>query len=115
MRPVPIAERWLPQPVSLETGAGMHRFVWDLRWDAVRATSEELEEDEYSAPRGPRVAPGEYQVKLVVDGVTMSRVAAGADGSDGRRQLQTELAEQQRLGLEDLRGGTEQRGRRWQK
>jgi photosystem II stability/assembly factor-like uncharacterized protein len=97
-RPLPIAERWLPQPVSLHTTAGMHRFVWDLRWDQ-SGDGEELEEDEYSAPRGPRVAPGAYQVKLAVDGATMrQRLPVQMDPRS--KATAAELAEQQRLGLE---------------
>jgi len=96
--PVPIAERWMTKPVSLATGPGMHRFVWDLRWDG-SGTSEELEEDDYGAPRGPRAAPGDYQVKLFVDGVTMA--APLTIQMDPRsKATAAELAEQQRLGLE---------------
>ena len=98
MRPVPIAERWLPKPVSLESGAGMHRFVWDLRWEG-SGESEASEDDEYGPPRGPRAAPGTYQVKLSVDGMTMSEPLQIA--MDPRsKATAAELAEQQRLGLE---------------
>lgn len=97
-RPLPIAERWLPRPVSLETAAGMHRFVWDLRWDA-SGDGEELEEDEYSAPRGPRVAPGTYQVKLAVDRATM--IQSLEIQMDPRSKATAEvLKEQERFGLE---------------
>ena len=97
-RPLPVAERWLPQPVSLDTAAGMHRFVWDLRWDD-SGQSEDLEEDEYSAPRGPRVAPGRYQVKLVMPGGTLSEPLE-VQMDPRSKATADELAEQQRLGLE---------------
>ncbi len=55
--PLPIAEGWLPKPKVLESGSGMHRFVWDLRWSSAGA-GEEFEEEGFRAPKGPRVTPG---------------------------------------------------------
>ena len=96
--PIPIAERWLPKPIALENGAGMHRFVWDLRWNSA-GTGEEFEEASFFAPRGPRVVPGSYQVKLTVDGVTFNQPLQVE--MDPRSKATTaELQEQQRLGLE---------------
>jgi photosystem II stability/assembly factor-like uncharacterized protein len=69
--PVPIAERWLAKPQVLDKSAGMHRFVWNLAWGAEIA--EAGGEEEYSTPRGPRAAPGEYEVRLTVDGKTISQ------------------------------------------
>jgi len=67
--PLPIAERWLPKPQALAPTPGMHRFIWDLCFDGGTGESEERSGDEASgAPRGPRVVPGTYQVKLTVDG-----------------------------------------------
>ena len=68
-RPLPIAPQWLPKPVKLESSAGMHRFVWDLRWSS-SGTSEEVEDEGFGAPRGPRIIPGTYDVKLTVDSAT---------------------------------------------
>jgi photosystem II stability/assembly factor-like uncharacterized protein len=65
--PLPIAERWLPQPSQLGTKPGMHRYVWDLRWGGAESEGGAGEE-EYRAPHPPRVAPGIYSVKLTVDG-----------------------------------------------
>jgi photosystem II stability/assembly factor-like uncharacterized protein len=65
--PVPIAERWFPKPEVLETNPGMHRFVWDLCWGSSGGPSVD-EESEYRSPRGPKVVPGIYTVKLTVDG-----------------------------------------------
>ena len=98
LTPLPIAERWLPNPVALESSAGMHRFVWDLRWDS-SGTSEELEDEGYSAPRGPRVAPGEYQVKLTIDGTTLSEPLQ-VEMDPRAKATRAELAAQQTLGLE---------------
>ena len=64
--PVPIAERWFPKPEVLGTNPGMHRFVWDLSWGSSGAPGVD-EESEYRNPRGPKVVPGIYTVKLTVD------------------------------------------------
>jgi len=96
--PLPIAERWLPKPVVLENIAGAHRFVWDLRWGSSGANPE-VDEQGFGAPRGPRVVPGTYQVKLTVDGNTFTQPLNVA--TDPRSQATTaELNEQQRVGLE---------------
>jgi photosystem II stability/assembly factor-like uncharacterized protein len=69
--PMPIAERWFPKPEVLEKTAGMHRFVWNLVWSNSGGDSAEaLDEDDYFAPRPPRVMPGDYEVRLTVEGKT---------------------------------------------
>ncbi|MDQ2936681.1 MAG: glycosyl hydrolase [Acidobacteriota bacterium] len=50
---------------------GLNRFVWDLRYaESVRFPGMILWAGEM---RGPRVAPGMYQVRLTVDGKTMTQ------------------------------------------
>ena len=51
---------------KIPAGAGMNRLVWDLRM----ADPEQVPGAFYSGlpPRGPRVAPGQYTVKLTVAG-----------------------------------------------
>ena len=96
--PLPIAERWLPKPIVLDNTAGAHRFVWDLRWGSSGANPE-VDEQGFGAPRGPRVVPGTYQVKLTVDGNPFTQPLNVA--MDPRSQATTaELNEQQRVGLE---------------
>ena len=52
------------------TDPGLNRFVWDLRYaDSVRFPGMILWAGNM---RGPRVAPGMYQVRLTVDGKTMT-------------------------------------------
>ena len=68
---LPIAERWFPKPQVLKATAGEHRFVWDLH--ANGSGSGMGDEDAPGAPAGPRVAPGSYTVRLIVDGVTMQQ------------------------------------------
>ncbi len=66
--PLPIAERWFPKPSVLETTSGMHRYVWDLRWKSSSEGEPADDEDAYGSPRGPRIVPGNYTLKLIVDG-----------------------------------------------
>jgi hypothetical protein len=106
MPPMPIAPRWFPAPVALEGSAGMHRFVWDLRWNS-SGTGEEFEDEGYGAPRGPRVTPGRYQVKLTVDGVTFSQPLQ-VEMDPRSKAGAAELEQQLKLALEvfgDVRRG----------
>ena len=97
--PLPIAPRWLPTPVTLENTAGMHRFVWDLRWSS-SGSPEEVEEDEgYGAPRGPRITSGIYQLKLNVDGNTLIQNLK-VEMDPRSAATSAELDEQLRRGLE---------------
>jgi photosystem II stability/assembly factor-like uncharacterized protein len=96
--PLPIAARWLPKPVVLENTAGMHRFVWDLRWNS-SGTGEEFEDEGYGAPRGPRVSPGAYQVKLTVDGSVINEPLQ-VEMDSRSKATAAELEQQQSLGLE---------------
>jgi photosystem II stability/assembly factor-like uncharacterized protein len=57
-------------PPRLPLDVGLNRFAWDLRYtDAVRFPGMILWAGE---TRGPRVTPGKYQVRLTVDGFTMT-------------------------------------------
>jgi photosystem II stability/assembly factor-like uncharacterized protein len=95
----PIAERWFPKPQRLETSAGMHRFIWDLRW----ASSGDKDHDADSGgddfvPRGPRVVPGQYTVTLTIDGRKMTAPLTVV--MDPRSSAtQAVLQQQQELGL----------------
>lgn len=96
--PLAIAERWLPKPAVLESSAGSHRFVWDLRWGSSGANAE-IDEEGFGAPRGPRAVPGAYQIKLTVDGASFTQPLRVE--MDPRAQVtNAELNEQLRLGLE---------------
>jgi len=94
---VPVAERWFPKPQRLESSVGAHRFVWDLRWNS---SGDATGEDEDSAsPKGPRVLPGIYTVKLTVDGETLTQIFEVQ--MDPRSSATTAvLAEQERLARE---------------
>ena len=57
-------------PARVPMDVGLNRFVWDLRYqDAVRFPGMILWAGEI---RGPRITPGKYQLKLTVDGNTLT-------------------------------------------
>ncbi len=57
-------------PARVTTNVGLNRFVWDMRYaDATRFPGMILWAGE---TRGPRIVPGNYQVKLTVDGQTIT-------------------------------------------
>ncbi|MDX6447287.1 MAG: hypothetical protein QOH71_4361 [Blastocatellia bacterium] len=63
-------EGFFGTPAQLPAEAGLNRFVWDMRYaDAVRFPGMILWAGE---TRGPKVVPGTYQVKLTVDGSTLT-------------------------------------------
>ncbi|HEY6242601.1 MAG TPA: hypothetical protein VIX17_01565 [Pyrinomonadaceae bacterium] len=56
---------------TVSMDVGLNRFIWDTRYsDAVRFPGMILWAGE---TRGPKIAPGNYQVKLTVDGKTLSQ------------------------------------------
>jgi photosystem II stability/assembly factor-like uncharacterized protein len=68
-----IASYWIRPAQPLPTTAGMHRFVWDLRYPPPEGTRRSypmtaVYGDTPSMPQGPWVLPGEYTVRLTVDG-----------------------------------------------
>jgi photosystem II stability/assembly factor-like uncharacterized protein len=69
---------WLRQPRVLSADPGMHRWVWDIRLRPPDALSHDypisaIYHDTPAEPLGPWVTPGEYVVKLTVDGQTNSQ------------------------------------------
>jgi photosystem II stability/assembly factor-like uncharacterized protein len=70
--PLPVAERWFTKPELLEKAAGMHRFVWNLRWGS-SGGPEADEDSEYRNPSGPKAIPGIYKVRLTADGKTFEQ------------------------------------------
>ena len=90
---LPIAERWFPKPQVLETTTGEHRFVWDLAAGGAGTGAGDDDEDEAGMPPGPRVPPGDYTLRLSVNGTVTDRPLHVA--MDPRTQATTpELAQQ---------------------
>jgi photosystem II stability/assembly factor-like uncharacterized protein len=57
-------------PARASTDVGLNRFIWDMRYpEAVRFPGMILWAGQ---TQGPRIVPGTYQVKLTVDGQTMT-------------------------------------------
>ncbi|MDE1895040.1 MAG: hypothetical protein KGH90_12010, partial [Xanthomonadaceae bacterium] len=58
------APEWVPQPTPVATGAGMHRFVWDLHYAAPALPGSGGD----AANAGVWAPPGAYTIDLQVDG-----------------------------------------------
>ncbi len=95
--PMPIAERWFPKPQVVERTDGMHRFVWNLEWGGGGA--EAGGDEGYGSPHGPRAVPGEYEVRLTVDGRSWTQ-ALKVTMDPRTTATAPELEQQLKLGLE---------------
>ncbi|MGH9467813.1 MAG: WD40/YVTN/BNR-like repeat-containing protein, partial [Terriglobales bacterium] len=129
--PPNVTSYWLTPARALPTGAGMHRWVWDLRYPPPEALGRE---DNYSIaatpgasfrlPQGPLVLPGQYEVRLDVDGHSYSQpltvkqdprvhvpTAALEAQMDLEMRIRTDLASSMRAfrGIEALRAELRQR------
>src|SRR6266478_2312422 len=60
---VPIQVEWIRDPKPLLAEAGMHRFVWDLRYALPKGVRRS-----FWGPAGPMAGPGNYTVKLTANG-----------------------------------------------
>jgi photosystem II stability/assembly factor-like uncharacterized protein len=75
---VNIPTYWIRPPQPVGTGAGMHRFVWDLHyppcdWMPPRYPISAIYGETWREPRGPWALPGNYTIKLSVDGRSYSQ------------------------------------------
>ncbi len=66
---------WTRPQRQLSTAAGMHRWIWDLHYTAPEAMRHEypiaaIPHDTPRYPLGPNALPGNYTVRLTVDGKT---------------------------------------------
>ncbi|HXI28901.1 MAG TPA: hypothetical protein VNG89_10765, partial [Vicinamibacterales bacterium] len=73
--PVPVY--WYRPPQSVATTPGLHRFLFDLHYQPLRIAAGRgglpiaaVPHDTPAAPTSPWVAPGQYTVKLTVDGAS---------------------------------------------
>lgn len=68
---------WVRPPQMLSAEKGMHRFVWDLHYERpagvrLRYPISAIAGYTPAEPRGPMALPGEYTVRLTVDGTSYS-------------------------------------------
>jgi photosystem II stability/assembly factor-like uncharacterized protein len=73
-----IPDYWIRPSRALATTAGLHRFVWDLHHPAPAAAKftypiSAIYADTPREPRGPWAVPGNYTVRLIVDGKTLTQ------------------------------------------
>ena len=99
---------WLAKPKVLPASAGMHRWVWDLRYTTPTATQyaypiAAVPHRTPQEPQGPLALPGTYRVRLKADGkvltepltVTMDpRVKATAADLEALFRLENALADE---------------------
>jgi hypothetical protein len=106
----PVQSLWLRPRLPLPATAGAHRVTWDLRYPkppAIRLnygdTMGAVPGDTPFTPQGPLALPGNYTVKLMVDGATYAqplvvkedpRVGDSPDVMDG---MQKQLALAQKI------------------
>ncbi|MGC1615659.1 MAG: hypothetical protein WA736_13315 [Candidatus Acidiferrum sp.] len=97
---------WVRMPKILSTAAGMHRWVWDLHYATPESTRfgypiAAVPEDTPRLPQGPNALPGQYTVRLTVDGHTYNeplivkmdpRVKTTREGLVEMFQLESRLA-----------------------
>ena len=97
---------WLRAPEHVSTAAGMHRWVWDLHYKSPASTRHEypiaaIPHDTPRLPLGPNAVPGNYSVRLTVDGKTSTaafvlkmdpRIKISAADLEKKFQAETQLA-----------------------
>jgi photosystem II stability/assembly factor-like uncharacterized protein len=99
---------WFQPPDQLSTAAGMHRFIWDLRYALPTgpgrgySMSTVFGRNVPSEPEGPQALPGSYQIRITVDDKSYSqpftltmdpRVKATPDGLQRQFALQMKLVQ----------------------
>jgi photosystem II stability/assembly factor-like uncharacterized protein len=97
---LPYPTYWIRPHQPLATGAGHHRFVWDLRHAPPRGARRThsiaaIHQSTPSGPQGPFVHPGTYSVRLTVDGAVQQRT------------LEVRLDPRVKIAPEDLRRQTD--------
>jgi photosystem II stability/assembly factor-like uncharacterized protein len=97
---------WVHEPRQLSTEAGMHRWIWHLHYPKPTSTRHEypiaaIPHDTPRLPLGPTVLPGNYTVRLTVDGKTSTapltikmdpRVKISSGGLEKKLQAEKKLA-----------------------
>ena len=63
---LPFTTYWSRRPLALSAETGMHRFVWDLHYPSAPGGNPMMRT--FGMGAGPWAPPGQYQVKLTVNG-----------------------------------------------
>jgi photosystem II stability/assembly factor-like uncharacterized protein len=93
-------EEWpdrVPEAKSIPADAGMNRYVWNLRYQDPEQIPGAFYSDD--GPRGPLVAPGDYQVRLTV-GATHQTVSLHIAADPRQNAPENAFAKQVALELE---------------
>jgi hypothetical protein len=74
----PVPAYWYRAPQVLSSSAGVHRFVWDMHYAPLPGASDRLPiaatpHDTVPAPSAPWVNPGQYSVRLMADGQSLTQ------------------------------------------
>lgn len=97
---------WLRPFRSLSTAPGMHRWLWDLHYPTPKTAEHDypiaaVPYDTLVHPLGPRAVPGQYTVRLTVEGHSFAaplevkmdpRVATSHDGLEAQFRAEMDLA-----------------------
>jgi photosystem II stability/assembly factor-like uncharacterized protein len=97
---------WVRMPRTLSAGAGMHRWVWDLHYAPPQSARRQYPisatpHDTPRLPLGPSALPGQYTVRLIVNGHTYTaplnvkvdpRLKTPLAGLEQQFRLETRLA-----------------------
>ena len=100
-----IPQYWIRMPKVLSAATGMHRWVWDLRLASPRAMRSDypisaIPGDTPRSPQGPMVTPGQYVIRLTVNGRTFNEplvVKMDPRVKTSQEGLALEFEKQQRL------------------
>lgn len=109
---IPLPTYWIAPPQKLSTQAGMQRFVWNLHYAPPPGLERTypisaIYHNTPSEPLGPTVLPGNYMIKLIVNGQSYTqplvvkmdpRIQISADGL----QQMFKLAQQSYQGLQQV-------------
>jgi len=69
---------WAAPNIALSSSVGMHRFIWDMRYDPIQGMTSESEANAvphrtYFAATAPFAPPGSYTVRLTTGGTTSTQ------------------------------------------
>ena len=119
---VAFTSTWFVAPPRLETTAGEHRFIWDLRYPDAPSLRKNYDLSAVAGvgisglPRGPLVLPGTYRLRLTVDGKSFTqpvtvRLDPRLKVSEADLQKQFELEMQISAAMQRAYAALQQRGK----